>query len=115
MPLDPTLSGRMERRLPIIVVVCVAQVDRADSYESERTYTDNISAHGARLFSRRRWKLDEKIVVTPLKDEAANGSVVYCQRLEDDRFGIGVRFHDQAVVWSAIQRYDGLRLTVQAK
>ncbi|MGB7284337.1 MAG: PilZ domain-containing protein [Candidatus Acidiferrum sp.] len=107
MSLDPTVSGRAERRLPIIVVVRLAPVERAAGEAEERTYTDNVSAHGARLFSKRPWKPDDEILVTPRNEETTSAKVVYCQRLADDHFAIGVKFQNGGGEWSIIHRYDG--------
>jgi PilZ domain len=99
----------MERRLPIIVVVRLAQAECADTGGEERTYTDNISAHGARVFSRNPWQLGEKVRVTPVNEEStACGNVVHCHQLADDRYWIGVQFQDRPVMWSSLRRYDGL-------
>src|SRR5713226_6167640 len=82
MPLDHTLSGRMERRLPIIVMVRLAQAERASTDEAERTYTDNISTHGARVFSKQPWQSGDEVTITPLNEQLTTcGQVVYCQRL----------------------------------
>ena len=109
MPLDHTLSGRMERRLPIVVVVRLAEAERACADGEERTYTDNISSRGARLYSIRPWQLGDAVQVTPRNEGPARGNVVYCQTLEDGRFVIGVKFQDRPVMWSAMRRYDGLQ------
>jgi hypothetical protein len=106
--LDHELSGRTERRLPIIVVVRLAPCEPAGSDgEEERTYTDNISTRGARLFSKYLWQSGETVRVTPLTGDSACGKVVYCQRLPDDRYSIGVKFQPSSVKWSALQRYNG--------
>ena len=108
MPLNQMISGRMERRLPIVVIVRLT-AERAGTDGGERTYTDNISAHGACMFSRRLWQLGDKVRVTPVNEEStASGRVVYCHRLADDRYGLGVQFQDSPVMWSALRRYDGL-------
>jgi hypothetical protein len=99
----------MERRLPIVVVVRLAQAESASSDGGERTYTDNISQRGARVYSIRPWQLGEAVQVTPRNDDPACGNVVYCQTLEDGRFVIGVKFQDRPVMWSAVSRYDGLQ------
>ena len=113
MSLDHTLSGRLERRLPIIVIVRLAQVDRASSHGDERTFTDNISAQGARIFSRHPWQPGDEVMVTPVNEETTCGNVVYCQRLADDRFGIGVKFQERNVMWSAMRKYDGIQISSQ--
>ena len=109
IPLDQELSGRTERRLPIVVVVRLARCEPASIHgEAERTYTDNISKRGARVFSKYHWQLGEAVRITPLDGDSACGKVVYCQRLPDERYTIGVKFHSNYVKWAALQRYDGL-------
>ncbi len=115
MPLDHTLSGRMERRLPIVVVVRLAQAERPGADGEERTYTDNISARGARVYSIRPWQPGEPVQVTPRNEDPACGKVVYCQMLPDDRYVIGVKFKDRPVSWSVMRRYDGLQSSLPAK
>ncbi len=112
MPLDHTLSGRMARRLPIVVVVRLAQAECASTDGGERTYTDNISSRGARVYSTRPWQLGDAVQVTPRNEDPARGNVVYCQTLEDGRFVIGVKFQDRPVMWSAVCRYDGLKISL---
>ena len=114
MSLDQRVSGRTERRLPIIVVVRLTSVERGGTDGEERTYTDNISARGARIFSKHPWQPGGEIMVTPRNEETTCGSVVYCQRL-DDRYAIGVKFQDCPATWSAIRRYDGILLNPSAK
>jgi len=107
MPLDHWLTGRMERRLPIIVVVRLAHCAPAGADGQEKTFTDNISPRGARIFSKHAWQPGDALRVTPLNGYPACGKVVYCQRLPDDRYSIGVNFEDHPVTWSIIRRYDG--------
>lgn len=110
MPQDRTLVGRMERRLPIIVVVNLAYLEHTDTGETEWTFTDNISAHGARVFSRRYWKPGEEITLTPFNEETASGSVVYCQKTADNHYWIGVKLKDHPTTWRIIRRYDGIQI-----
>jgi hypothetical protein len=98
----------MERRVRIIVVVRLAQAESASSDGEERTFTDNISAHGARIFSKHAWKLGDILRVTPLNGSTACGKVVYCQRLPDDRYSIGLKFQDRPVTWSTMLKQNGL-------
>ena len=106
--LDHGPSGRMERRLPIIVVVRLAQAQSVVADGEEKTFTDNISPHGARIFSKHAWQLGDLVRVAPLNAEVACAKVIYCQKLPDERYGIGVKFQDHPVEWSAMQRFDGL-------
>jgi hypothetical protein len=115
MPSDHTLSGRMERRLPIIVVVSLKRTERDGTYGEERTYTDNISAHGARVFSKQPQQPGDDVTITPINEETTCGKVVYCQRLADDRYSIGVKFQDCHVAWSVVRKYDGVQVGPLAK
>ena len=110
MPLDYTLRGRMEKRLPIIVVVRLARAEPTGAQKEERTFTDNISSRGARVFSTRPWQLGDAVQLTPRNEGLALGKVVYCQLLPDNRYVIGVKFQDRQVAWSAVRRYDGFSL-----
>ena len=107
MPVEQRL-GRMERRLPVVVLVRLALAERVGSDGEERTYTDNISAHGARIFSKHAWQLRDKVKVTPVNEEStACGKVVYSKRRADNHYEVGVLFQDRTT-WSALRRYDGL-------
>ena len=114
MSSDYTLSGRMERRLPIIVVVRLAHAEHGTEGE-ERTYTDNISPHGARLFSTRTWLPGVTVRIAPRDEDPVLGNVVYCQTLPDGRFVVGVNFQGRPITWSAMHRYDGSQTSVAAK
>jgi len=106
--LDYGLSGRIERRLPIIVAIRLAPAQDAATDGEEKTYTDNISAHGARIFSKQAWQPDDAVRITPLNREVACGKVVYCQRLPDSRYSVGVKFQGPPVGWSTLQKPNGL-------
>ena len=90
------------------MVVRLAKPEGAGDDPEERTFTDNISLHGARIFSQRTWQPDEMARVTPLNEKSACGKVVYCQRLPGDRCSIGVKFQDCPVSWPVLQRHNEL-------
>lgn len=106
------LNGREERRLPIMLEVSLAPVGLADGDRCERTFTDNISAHGLRVQSSSSWRMGEQAEVTPRKGEIVMlGEVVYCQRAGNDRFFLGLKFHDKNIPWTILQRFNGLTHT----
>lgn len=109
MSADLSLEGRLERRLPIIVVVSLKRVESqdADADQGEKTYTDNISLHGARFFSRLSWQPGDMVRVTPQHYDFVCGRVIYCQRLADGRHAVGVNFQDRAINWSILERFGG--------
>jgi hypothetical protein len=98
----------MEKRIPVAIVVHLTHAQDQSSNGTELTYTDNVSAHGARVISNRPWQPGEAAQVTSLKDEITiRGIVVYCQKLPDDRYRLGMNFQDRRVTWSAYRTYSG--------
>lgn len=109
---ESRLSGREERRLPIMLEVSLARAGPANTETCERTFTDNISPHGIRLQSTKGWRMGEQAEVTPMKGEIAMlGEVVYCQRVGSDRFFLGLKFRHNHIPWTILQRFNGLTHT----
>lgn len=87
-------------------------VGRAVGEKNERTYTDNISPHGIRVRSTSIWELGEQAEVSPGNGEnTMRGEVVYCQRVENGRFFLGLKFAQGHVPWAILKRFNGLALT----
>jgi len=108
MATESILSGRMDKRLPVAMVVHLAQALDQPVNGSEVTYTDNISVNGARIVTSRPWQTGEIVQVTPLREETTiRGKVVYCQKLVDDRYCIGLNFRGRTVTWSTFRTYGG--------
>lgn len=107
MTLDDTLRGRTERRLPIMVVVQLAKAPIQGIAEKESTFTHDISSRGARVFSSHPWQAGEVVMLTSLQEGSVCGKVIYCQRLEDNRYAIGLHVPDRPITWSVLQRFWG--------
>ena len=91
-------DGRIEKRLPTSVPVYLASLDEPRS--RERTITENVSPHGARVVSQRFWQSGEESLITPLRGEFPRvGRVIYCLPKTVDRFCLGVEFPDRTVKW----------------
>ncbi|PYT99278.1 MAG: hypothetical protein DMG38_12400 [Acidobacteria bacterium] len=96
----------MEKRLPIAMVVNLAAAQSRDG--TELTYTDNVSAHGACVFSNHPWQAGEVAEITPLSAQMAmRGRVVHCRRCGEDRYAIGLSFPNGEVAWSTYLKYAG--------
>jgi len=101
----------MEKRIPIAIVVHLARAEDQTPQRAELTFTDNISAHGACVISVRRWKPGETAEVTSLNDKIMIvGTVTYCQKRADDRYGVGLNFRDSEVTWNTHARHAGPRV-----
>src|SRR5258707_15584061 len=92
--------GRMEKRLPIAIVVRLAHEQDQPADSAELTYTDNVSAHGARVISDHPWKTGDTATVTSLKDEVAiRGKVVYSKKLKKGSSSIELNFLNLEQYW----------------
>jgi hypothetical protein len=112
MKSDDRLNGREERRLPIMLEVNVAPAGRVDGERRERTITDNISPRGVRVVCTSEWQHGEEAEIIPTKGGTPMlGEVVYCQRVENGRFFVGLKFTRGPVPWSILHRFNGLVLT----
>jgi hypothetical protein len=90
--------GRIEKRLPTSVPVYLGSLE--DPRPPERTFTENVSPHGARVLSKRSWQSGEESLITPLSGECPQvGRVIYCLPKERNRFCLGMEFLDRAVNW----------------
>src|SRR5207249_6265477 len=79
-------------------------------YQTIVMYTDNLSAHGARVRATCAWQLGEHAEITPVSGEATvRGEVVYCQRLDNDRFFVGVKIRESHIPWSILRRFVAFR------
>jgi PilZ domain len=95
------MRGKMEKRLPVSIVVNLVPVAALPTDETELTYTDNVSDHGACVVSSHPWQLGEGAEVISLLDQVSlRGRVVHCREYGDDRYAIGLKFQN-AVLWPA--------------
>ena len=81
MASESILNGRMDKRLPIAMVVHLAQAQGQPVNGSEVTYTDNISVNGARVVTSHPWQTGEGQVTAQnsMRTTAAEG----CDELAD--------------------------------
>src|SRR5271155_442986 len=85
---------RVERRIPMEIPVLLDGHRRMPGTES--TFTENVSARGARVVSTpRRWELGERLTFASRTGEfRSSARVTYCEPLHSDGFAIGVEFLD---------------------
>ena len=108
MHLD-SLSGRRESRLPIAVAVRVEVLGPAGARRGGKSFTDNVSAHGVRMRSRRAYHPGEHAELTPLNEEfPVRCEVVYCQKLADEHFFVGLKVTRGKIPWAVLKRFDGM-------
>jgi hypothetical protein len=93
-------SGRLEKRIQLFLPVQLA--NPYDPSSTERTTTENVCSLGMRVLTRKARELNERLMISSIVgDLRALARVVYCQRLPDGRFVIGIQFQGQSVDWRA--------------
>jgi hypothetical protein len=98
-PNRPTFTfHRIERRIPMEIPVLLDGHRRMPGTES--TFTENVSARGARVVSTRRWELGERLTFVSRTGEfRSSARVAYCEPLQGDGFAIGVEFLEPKGRW----------------
>jgi hypothetical protein len=92
----PVRSGRIEKRIRLVAPVEISSL--LNPAATERTTMENFCSLGIRILTQRARELNERLWVRLLDgDLRALARVVYCQRLPDGSFGVGLQFQRQAV------------------
>jgi hypothetical protein len=94
----PVRSGRLEKRIRLAVPVEISSL--RDPNANERISTENVCSLGIRVLSQRSRDLNERLMIRSLAGDLRTlARVVYCQRLLNGRFGVGLQFLGAAVNW----------------
>ena len=94
----PIRSGRLEKRRRLEIPVQISR--REDPSATERTTTENVCSLGARVLTRMARQLDERLMINSIAGNLrVLARVVYCERLPDGRFGVGLQFNAQVAEW----------------
>jgi len=105
MLVDKNLTGKSEKRLPVIVSVRLSAFETGSGEVEEKTYTDNLSSRGVRVCSIRSWRPGDQLEVEALdQGPPMQGEVVYCEKLDNTRFFIGLKFRRGLAHWRILQR-----------
>src|SRR5882724_9235492 len=82
---------RMEARIPTKVGLELSGPDEPLIYET--TLTENVSRHGARVVTKRRWSPNDSVLVKlPQESLPSRARITYCQPLKGDEFAMGLQF-----------------------
>ena len=89
---------RAEKRILMEIPVLID--GHRDGPGSESTFTENVSAGGARVFSARHWKQGDPLRFASRTGEfRSSARVAYCQSLQGEGFAIGVEFLNPKGRW----------------
>jgi hypothetical protein len=89
---------RSETRIPMEIGVHIS--GHAVLPGIEATFTENVSARGARVLSTRRWKINDTLVIsTPAGTFRSIARVAYCQTIPQTGYAVGVEFVETSGSW----------------
>jgi hypothetical protein len=95
----PLGSGRLEKRIEVSIPLQISTILDPDA--AEQTTTENVCSLGMRILTGHARQLNERLMITLLKDNMRRlARVVYCQRLADGHFAVGLQFQGNAVKWA---------------
>jgi PilZ domain len=82
-------TGRSEKRTPIELAVELSHVGKTSV--KERVLTENLSSRGLRVVTKSMWPPGARVRVSFAGEEIdERARVVYCQRLANMRFAVGL-------------------------
>ena len=82
-------TGRSDKRIPKEVVVELALSDA--SQLKEAAIAQNVSARGMRVATEHVWRPGDKVLLSsPQSGSRTQARVVYCQRVENNKFAVGL-------------------------
>ncbi len=82
-------TGRSDRRIPKKVAVELARPD--GSHRRELAIVQNVSTRGMRVATEHVWHAGDPVLLSsPESGIRTQARVVYCQRLENNRFAVGL-------------------------
>jgi len=91
-------SVRRDRRVPMEVEVQIH--GHAILPGTESTFTENVSARGARVLTTRRWKANEKLVISTAAGSFRSvARVAYCQPVPRAGYAVGLEFVEPSGIW----------------
>jgi PilZ domain len=93
-PAVPRRENRIQMEIPVVLHGHL-QVSGVES-----TFTENVSAKGARVVSVRRWEKDSQLVLASRTGEFRSAArVAYCQSVRGDGYVIGLEFLEPVGRW----------------
>jgi hypothetical protein len=89
---------RRDARLPMEVEVQIHGHSVLPGTES--TFTENVSARGARVLTTRRWKINEQLVISTAAGSFRSvARVAYCQPVARAGYAVGLEFVEPSGSW----------------
>jgi len=82
--------GRFEKRVVRAVKVDI-RLEGEGLPEEAKTLTENVSPRGARVLTDRKWRPGQRVLVAFLEEGIqSQAQIVYCERLQERKFAVGL-------------------------
>ena len=95
---EPFVFQRAETRVPMEIPVVLDGHRQMPGLEA--TFTENVSARGARVVSVRHWQKGDAVMFASRTGEfRSSARVAYCQPLHGEGYAVGVEFLDSQGRW----------------
>jgi hypothetical protein len=95
----PARSGRLEKRIGLAVPVEILSPQNPAA--AERATTENVSSLGIRVLTQRARDLNERLMISSLVGDLRTlARVVYCQRVAENRFAVGLELSRKVELWA---------------
>jgi len=92
-------NGRSEKRIARTVNLEVCLQDEPKLNES--MLTENVSAHGARVLVEQKLQPGQRVLVnSPKEGVRSHARIVYCHRVSEGRFAIGLELSGRVELWA---------------
>jgi len=79
------------------VEVCVQDETKLN----DRTLTENVSAHGARVLMQLKLQPGQRVLVnSPNEGVRSQARIVYCQRVSERKFAVGLELSGRVEPWA---------------
>jgi heme exporter protein D len=89
---------RRESRIPADISLELAELDET---VVETAPTENISRHGARVLTTRRWRPHERVLIGLAQAvERSHARIAYCDPLSGHSFAVGLKFSSAFNEWN---------------
>jgi len=92
-------TGRTQKRIAKEVVAELARPSTSPTKET--AISQNVSSRGVRLATERDWHAGDRVLLSsPELGFHGQARVVYCQRLDNERFAVGLEFLPSLGEWT---------------
>ena len=94
----PMRSGRLVKRTPLAIPIRISSLLKP--YAAERSTTENICSLGLRVLVQEARKPNELMLINSADGGLKTAArVVYCERIGDGRFALGLEFNEEVTNW----------------